>query len=422
MSHSSSRCGHNNKAKKLTSFSQFNSYFSFKYLSAKSWLLPVRPAPLIISCFARTQYPLPMPWFGLLNSDSETVAKDQVDEVKSLDDLEAGDGNASFPVEGATTSAPLLSTTPTPCSLNSSPSSSISGAGTTESYAAAATSTVSFRPLQSSDRHRIQELHEQWFPVSYSDDFYDDLVNNHRLSTSGDQLFTCVATLNDKNISTSSDDTQLYCQTVGEDSLTSQQQQQRQFPHQSQRQEEDETMIGCAVGTFIHHSRLSPTTSELLVPNSQQHSRLFYIMTLGTVEEYRNLGVATSLIQKCMEQVEQDKTCGALYLHVIPYNDAAIRFYEKLGFYRVSTIPDYYAIDDKNYDCYLYAKYYHGMYCVICDLTVVLPGVFSGKSLLPCVAFFYYCRQSWASNIIQARCRRHLFPMASYKDPSGLVW
>ena len=364
-----------------------------------------------------------MPWFGLLNSDSETVAEDQVDNAKSLDDLEAGDGNASFPVEEGDTkaSAQLLSTTPTPCSLNSSPSSSVSGAGTTEPDAApAATSTVSFRPLQSSDRHRIQQLHEQWFPVSYSDDFYDDLVNNHRLSTSGDQLFTCVAILNDKNGGTSSEDSQLFCQAVGADSFPSQQQRQPQLSQQSQ-QEEEETVIGCAVGTFIHHSRLSPATSELLVPNSQQHSRLFYIMTLGTVEEYRNLGVATSLIQKCMGQVEQNKTCGALYLHVIPYNHAAIRFYEKLGFYRVSTIPDYYAIDDKNYDCYLYAKYYHGTCCTVCCVPIwcCLVNPFAGNPSYPYWPF--PIRQSWASNIIQARFRRHIFHMASYKDSFGLV-
>ena len=129
------------------------------------------------------------------------------------------------------------------------------------------------------------------------------------------------------------------------------------MPEPQQRENE---IIGCIVGAFLHPSRLNPETAEMLVPNPQVHSKLFYIMTLGTVEEYRNLGLATLLVQQAMDLIEEDPTCGALYLHVIPFNHAAIRFYEKLGFYRVCTIANYYNIDDKHYDCFLYAKYFHG--------------------------------------------------------------
>jgi ribosomal protein S18 acetylase RimI-like enzyme len=61
-----------------------------------------------------------------------------------------------------------------------------------------------------------------------------------------------------------------------------------------------------------------------------------------------------------MEEAEADVRCGAVYLHVLPLNTIAIHFYEKHGFYRVCTIPDYYIIDNVRYDCYLYAKYLHG--------------------------------------------------------------
>ena len=320
-----------------------------------------------------------MTWFGFSSSSSDdAAAKDDDDDTdddqctKILDDLEAGGSKSPLvPLSSLclesddATSSSSSSPTTTSASLNSSPSSSVSGSGGGAGASAAEeeepeSQVVSFRPLQASDRYRIQQLHEQWFPVSYSDVFYEELVTNHRLATSGDELFTCVATLNNHTSSSSSiKDTELYCQEVGEASLPQQQQQ------QPQEDDSDETIIGCAVGTFLHHTRLTPETAELLVPNSHEHSRLFYIMTLGTVEDYRNLGVATSLIHKCIQLVERDTSCGALYLHVIPYNHAAIRFYEKLGFYRVSTISDYYTIDGKNYDCYLYAKYYHGTYSSI---------------------------------------------------------
>jgi hypothetical protein len=47
----------------------------------------------------------------------------------------------------------------------------------------------------------------------------------------------------------------------------------------------------------------------------------------------------TALIENCMEEVEGDASCGVLYLHLITSNRAAIRFYEKLGFYRVRRVP-----------------------------------------------------------------------------------
>jgi len=236
---------------------------------------------------------------------------------------------------------------------------------------------VSFRELRSSDRRRIQQLHEEWFPVVYSDEFYDQLCTNHRLSTSGDVLFTCVATLpkvqQQENV--------VYCQPTttggGKSVPLTEQRPYHYHPSSSTQQqqcppEEPDEIIGCCVGSFVHHSRLNPETTQLLLPNVEEHKRLFYIMTLGTVSEFRNLGVASSLMDQCSALVESDPHCGALYLHVIPFNTKAIRFYEKLGFWRVTTIPNYYNIEGQQYDCYLYAKYFHGkniyiyMYIYLC--------------------------------------------------------
>merc|ERR1740124_716063 len=85
-------------------------------------------------------------------------------------------------------------------------------------------------------------------------------------------------------------------------------------------------------------------------------------MTLGTIDTYRHCRLATKLVHQVIHQVEADPYCGAIYLHVLTFNLAAIQFYEKHGFYRVTEIKDYYQIDDKNHNCYLYAKYYHGNY------------------------------------------------------------
>jgi ribosomal protein S18 acetylase RimI-like enzyme len=97
-------------------------------------------------------------------------------------------------------------------------------------------------------------------------------------------------------------------------------------------------IVTCIVGSFVHVSRLDASTVNMLISDTSRYSRLFYIMTLGTAAEFRNIRLATTLIQDVNRMVELDATCGALYLHVITFNDAAIRFYERLGFYRVTEI------------------------------------------------------------------------------------
>jgi histone acetyltransferase MCC1 len=222
------------------------------------------------------------------------------------------------------------------------------------------TRTLTFRPLEPKDREQIQKLHEEWFPVSYKDEFYDDLVI-HRMVSSGEELFTYAAVAVDEN-----DTHQDHTITATHDNNvtangSSQQQQQQMSPwEQINAPSSNDSIVACIVGSKVEASRLSSETVDLLLSDPTRYKRMFYIMTLGTVTEYRQYGIATKLLKQITELVQQDNECGALYLHVITFNVAAIRFYEKLGFYRVTEMKDYYRIGDKNYNCYIYAKYYHG--------------------------------------------------------------
>jgi len=213
--------------------------------------------------------------------------------------------------------------------------------------------TMTFRPLQKSDREQIQALHEEWFPVKYKDEFYNELVKN-RLFNSGERLFSCVAISKKTKIKIDPVDQKMESDEDGQipcsEEITN-----LQVSHQ----DIYDQIVSCVVGTFVKPSRCKET-ANLLIPNQERHRRMFYIMTLGTISEYRHLGLGTTMIETCMRLVEKDPHCGALYLHVIVFNSGAIRFYENLGFHRVKEIKDYYTIDGKHYNCYLYAKYYHG--------------------------------------------------------------
>jgi histone acetyltransferase MCC1 len=216
------------------------------------------------------------------------------------------------------------------------------------------TTVIRFRPIQPKDRIQIQQLHEQWFPVQYQQEFYDDLCSHRRMCNSGHALYTMVATL--PKILVDKTNT-----TTTTTSPTPQQQQEDECC--TDECTSDERIIACLVGCILSAHKLNAKSRRLLVPAfPHQHSKLFYIMTLGTVKEYRHLGLATQLVRQVEQNVvTRDNQLGTIYLHVITLNDAAIRFYEdKLGFYQVQEIQDYYSIDGHPYNCFLYAKFYHG--------------------------------------------------------------
>lgn len=175
------------------------------------------------------------------------------------------------------------------------------------------------RSIQPQDRQIIQKLHEEWFPVLYHEEFFDELVLG-RMIGSGDPLFTRLA-IDDEN---------------------------------------DQSIAGCVVGSFVNGNLLAKHIQDLLVNDLQRHPRLFYIMTLGST--LRRIGLATAMVEECLEEVQRDPLCGVVYLHVITDNTVAIRMYEQMGFYRVQEIENYYTIGDTMHNCFLYAKYFHGTF------------------------------------------------------------
>eukprot|EP00956_Cyclotella_meneghiniana_P016686 scaffold26508_cov29-Cyclotella_meneghiniana.AAC.5 len=104
--------------------------------------------------------------------------------------------------------------------------------------------------------------------------------------------------------------------------------------HEIYLNDDGERIVGCLVGTFLSSSRppskqqqqQDSTTSErdetaaLLIPEPDKHRKMFYIMTLGTVPEFRRFGLGSILVNRVVDMIETQPECGALYLHVITYN------------------------------------------------------------------------------------------------------
>jgi ribosomal protein S18 acetylase RimI-like enzyme len=91
--------------------------------------------------------------------------------------------------------------------------------------------------------------------------------------------------------------------------------------------EGEERIVGCLIGSFLSSSRPAKHASDdrdetaaLLVPEPDQYPKIFYIMTLGTVPEFRRLGLGSILVNRVVDMIQTRPECGALYLHVITYN------------------------------------------------------------------------------------------------------
>ncbi|XP_047069952.1 histone acetyltransferase MCC1-like [Lolium rigidum] len=169
--------------------------------------------------------------------------------------------------------------------------------------------TVEYRPIRLSDLQVLEQIHVDLFPVRYERDFFLDVVNGNGI------------------ISWGAVDTSRSDELVG----------------------------------FVTTKMVSAQDSEIEDIFSynclRKDSTLVYILTLGVVDRYRNLGIASSLVQEVIKYGTSIINCRGVYLHVISYNQPAIRFYKKMLFNLVRRLPMFYYIKGQHYDSLLFVYY-----------------------------------------------------------------
>lgn len=210
-------------------------------------------------------------------------------------------------------------------------------------------SALSFRQLKASDYEEMVALHTEWFPVSYDEAFYSKSVQG--------ELFTLVATHSSSSSSglgdagASGDDAHesilgmitmsTYCEHHCED-------------------------IGHILGgdcSSICRNNNAPRRS-ITEPRGNHgggSGSLAYILTLGVADGFRRRGLATELLKRSVEHVDREMAhVQAVYLHVVTYNEPAIRLYEGQRFDRIKHFEKFYFLHGRHYDSFLYAFYLHG--------------------------------------------------------------
>jgi hypothetical protein len=209
---------------------------------------------------------------------------------------------------------------------------------------------LSFRPIQQSDRDQLKALHEELFPVKYTEEFYNNVVKNKSLG--GSPLYSRIAVWNrhqNPGMEIQNDLMEQLARYVDvhvrvfldlklEDSVILSDSQGLSSLQDMESGDADEIM-SCIIGGFVKCNEMKDRSiAAALIRNMYTHPRMFYIMTLGNTMRFRKQRLGTKMIYDCLTMIEKVPTCGAVYLHVITHNTAAIKFYEKLGFYRIEEI------------------------------------------------------------------------------------
>uniref|UniRef100_A0ACD5YS88 Uncharacterized protein n=2 Tax=Avena sativa TaxID=4498 RepID=A0ACD5YS88_AVESA len=176
--------------------------------------------------------------------------------------------------------------------------------------------SIEYRPIQPSDLEVLEKIHLSLFPIRYEREFFLNVVNGHGIISWG-------------AVDTSRSD-------EGRDEL-----------------------IG-----FVTTRMIAAKDSEIedLFRYNYSHKdlTLLYILTLGVVDSYRNLGIASSLVREVIKHAASVSNCRGVYLHVISYNQPAINFYKKMLFKLARRLPMFYYIRGQHYDSYLFVYYVNG--------------------------------------------------------------
>ncbi|XP_010558625.1 PREDICTED: histone acetyltransferase MCC1-like [Tarenaya hassleriana] len=190
---------------------------------------------------------------------------------------------------------------------------------------------ICYRPINPSDLERLEQIHRDIFPVRYESEFFQSVV-------SGCDIVSWAAV------------------------------------DRSRPDGHCDELIGF-VTAKIMLARESEIADLIRYDSTKGEETLVYILTLGVVETYRNLGIASSLIKEVIKYASGIPTCRGAYLHVIAHNNPAIRLYKRMSFRCVQRLHGFYLINGQHFDAYLFVYFINGALTPCSPLEVVMVAV-----------------------------------------------
>lgn len=202
---------------------------------------------------------------------------------------------------------------------------------------------VKLRKIKKEDLTQIKPLFKEWFPLDYDEQFYEKIFSRLEEDT-GISLVAYI-----ENPKSKSDFSNLKTQK-----------------NQSKNENENEkvenlTFLTELIIGLIITNKVSLENYIARVPYRYENlgyldeicfnTKYFvYVQSLGVIDECRRLKLGTLLLDEIIKIHNKDFHCLGIYLHVVVYNAAAIKFYEKNGFKEMNHLYNYYFINDTYYD------------------------------------------------------------------------
>ena len=179
-------------------------------------------------------------------------------------------------------------------------------------------SDITFRLLDKTDIPELSNLHKEWFPVDYEDQFYH------------------TATTDPNNVSLGAFYNKKGCKKGA-----------------------------LLVGAILAKLQYDDSVSDLVNRRGwcyklaralnccREQDIILYVMTFGVVDELRRIGIGSELIKRCVEAGKKRVPyCNGLSLHVIEHNRSGISFYKRQGYRQLKYHTNFYQVKGKGYGAY----------------------------------------------------------------------
>ena len=193
---------------------------------------------------------------------------------------------------------------------------------------------IIYKPLTKQDIEETKNLHKEWFPIKYSDEYFNTIFNSKE-----GKYFSIGAFYNIINEET---------------------------------KEKKEIIIGLALCEWIIGSdyffKVFGKESALEISKNinyieEVYSYLkyddyhcIYIMTIGVLDEFRKMKIGSNIVERIINIGLSDKLCIGIFLDVIYYNYSAIKFYKRNEFKKVRTNKNYYNLNGTKYDAHVFLR------------------------------------------------------------------
>ena len=193
---------------------------------------------------------------------------------------------------------------------------------------------IIYKPLTKKDIEETKNLHKEWFPINYSDNYFQTIFTEKSGKYFSIGAFYTI------------------------------------FDEETKQKKE--VIIGLALCEWINGSnyftKVFGKESALEIINNINYKEevysylkcddyhCIYIMTIGVLDEFRKMNIGSNIVQRIINIGLNDILCIGVFLDVIYFNNSAIKFYKKNLFKKVMTNRNYYNIKGNRYDAYSFLR------------------------------------------------------------------